>query len=216
MNALSPLRIMVFTVAGFLLVVLASSASSVNRTVKRNMLGADKDAPGILSNVMEDLSSGRSSILSPDTSSGRSSIMSPDTSLGRSSSLSSDTSSGRLIRLDTDIQEAVDAWSRYRNIVKDGFFVNDSMIVLADDDYYSDEEGGEISDNDISQDKGEAYDDQEEIIGITKESENISDPPFNNTFYSDIVVNEPQDSELGMKTNGLEQVILPQQSLPPS
>ena len=141
--------------------------------------------------------------------------MSPDTSLGRSSSLSSDTSSGRLIRLDTDIQEAVDAWSRYRNIVKDGFFVNDSMIVLADDDYYSDEEGGEISDNDISQDKGEAYDDQEEIIGITKESENISDPPFNNTFYSDIVVNEPQDSELGMKTNGLEQVILPQQSLPP-
>ena len=45
-------------------------------------------------------------------------------------------SSARLLELDSDILEAQELWKQYRNIVRDGFFLNDSMIVMADD--YSD------------------------------------------------------------------------------
>ena len=44
----------------------------------------------------------------------------------------------RLLRLDTDIREVQQRWRSYRNIFLDGFFLNDSMLLLAD--YYSDEE----------------------------------------------------------------------------
>ena len=39
---------------------------------------------------------------------------------------------GRLLALDSDIAEVQERWRQYRNLVTDGFFLNDSMIVLAD------------------------------------------------------------------------------------
>ena len=68
-----------------------------------------------------------------------------------------------------------------------------------------DQEGGENSNDNTSQDEGEVFEDQKEN----------SDPLINNTFDSEGIVNEPEDADIGMKTNGLEQVILPLQSFPP-
>ena len=48
-----------------------------------------------------------------------------------------DVGTGRLLALDSDIAEVQERWRQYRNLVTDGFFLNDSMIVLAD---YSTEE----------------------------------------------------------------------------
>ena len=43
-----------------------------------------------------------------------------------------DVGTGRLLALDSDIAEVQERWRQYRNLVTDGFFLNDSMIVLAD------------------------------------------------------------------------------------
>ena len=45
----------------------------------------------------------------------------------------------RLLSLDSDIKEVQEKWRRYRNAVKDGFFFNETMIVVSD--YESDENG---------------------------------------------------------------------------
>ena len=54
------------------------------------------------------------------------------------STLTLDLSTARLLSLDSDIREVQERWRQYRNIVTDGFFLNDSMIVL--NDYSSQEE----------------------------------------------------------------------------
>ena len=45
----------------------------------------------------------------------------------------------RLLTLDSDIKEVQEKWRQYRNAVKDGFFFNETMIVVSD--YESDEKG---------------------------------------------------------------------------
>ena len=45
----------------------------------------------------------------------------------------------RLLSLDSDIKEVQEKWRQYRNAVKDGFFFNETMIVVSD--YESDENG---------------------------------------------------------------------------
>ena len=47
----------------------------------------------------------------------------------------------RLLSLDSDIKEVQEKWRQYRNAVKDGFFFNETMIVVSD--YESDEKGAE-------------------------------------------------------------------------
>ena len=47
-------------------------------------------------------------------------------------SLPADLGTARLLSLESDIKEVQERWRQYRNIVTDGFFLNDSMIVLAD------------------------------------------------------------------------------------
>jgi hypothetical protein len=59
--------------------------------------------------------------------------------------LPSGPGTARLLALDSDIKEVQQRWRRYRNVVKDGFFINDSMILLAD--YYSEEEAAEVLDD---------------------------------------------------------------------
>ena len=49
-----------------------------------------------------------------------------------SNSLPADLGTARLLTLESDIKEVQEKWRQYRNIVTDGFFLNDSMIVLAD------------------------------------------------------------------------------------
>ena len=49
-----------------------------------------------------------------------------------SNSLPADPGTARLLTLESDINEVQEKWRQYRNIVTDGFFLNDSMIVLAD------------------------------------------------------------------------------------
>ena len=49
-----------------------------------------------------------------------------------SHSLPADLGTARLLSLESDILEVGERWRQYRNIVTDGFFLNDSMIVLAD------------------------------------------------------------------------------------
>ena len=49
-----------------------------------------------------------------------------------SKSFPADVGTGRLLALDSDIAEVQERWRQYRNLVTDGFFLNDSMIVLAD------------------------------------------------------------------------------------
>ena len=49
-------------------------------------------------------------------------------------------SARRLIALDSDIAEVQERWRQYRNAVKDGFFFNETMIVVSD--YESDDEEG--------------------------------------------------------------------------
>ena len=49
-----------------------------------------------------------------------------------SKSFPADVGTGRLLALDSDIAEVQERWRQYRNVVTDGFFLNDSMIVLAD------------------------------------------------------------------------------------
>ena len=55
----------------------------------------------------------------------------------------------RLLSLDSDIKEVQEKWRQYRNAVKDGFFFNETMIVVSD--YESDEKGPETKlENSIS------------------------------------------------------------------
>ena len=54
-----------------------------------------------------------------------------------------DVGTGRLLALDSDIAEVQERWRQYRNLVTDGFFLNDSMIVLADYSTEEDEQEGE-------------------------------------------------------------------------
>ena len=61
------------------------------------------------------------------------------------STLKMDPGTARLLTLDSDIKEVQEKWRQYRNIVTDGFFLNDSMIVLAD---YDSEEEEKVSDLD--------------------------------------------------------------------
>ena len=49
-------------------------------------------------------------------------------------------SARRLIALDSDIAEVQERWRQYRNAVKDGFFFNETMIVVSD--YESDDQEG--------------------------------------------------------------------------
>ena len=49
-----------------------------------------------------------------------------------SKSFPADVGTGRLLALDSDIAEVQERWRQYRNLVTNGFFLNDSMIVLAD------------------------------------------------------------------------------------
>ena len=49
-----------------------------------------------------------------------------------SNSLPADLGTGRLLSLESDIKEVQERWKQYRNLVTDGFFLNDSMIFLAD------------------------------------------------------------------------------------
>ena len=49
-----------------------------------------------------------------------------------SKSFPADVGTGRLLALDSDIAEVQERWRQYRNLVTDGSFLNDSMIVLAD------------------------------------------------------------------------------------
>ena len=53
-------------------------------------------------------------------------------SLTHGSTPALDVGTGRLLALDSDIAEVQERWRQYRNVVTDGFFLNDSMIVLAD------------------------------------------------------------------------------------
>ena len=62
------------------------------------------------------------------------------------STLTMDPSTARLLSLESDIKEVQERWRQYRNIVTDGFFLNDSMIVLAD--YDTGEENGEWEEGD--------------------------------------------------------------------
>ena len=57
------------------------------------------------------------------------------------SRLGSDIGTARLLTLESDIKEVQEKWRQYRNAVKDGFFFNETMIVVSD--YESDESSGE-------------------------------------------------------------------------
>ena len=72
-------------------------------------------------------------------------------------SLPADLGTARLLSLESDIKEVQERWRQYRNIVTDGFFLNDSMIVLADYDTGEEnrewEEGDEEIDFDFGKDE---------------------------------------------------------------
>ena len=60
------------------------------------------------------------------------------------STLTTDPSTARLLTLESDINEVQEKWRQYRNIVADGFFLNDSMIVLADYDTEEEEKESDL------------------------------------------------------------------------
>ena len=58
--------------------------------------------------------------------------------------LAMDHGTARLLTLESDIAEVQEKWRQYRNIVTDGFFLNDSMIVLADYDTEEEEKESDL------------------------------------------------------------------------
>ena len=111
----------------------------------------------------------------------------------------------RLLKLDTDIKEVQQRWRSYRNIVKDGFFLNDSMLVL--DDYYSDEEPDNeaflnyfnyMSDGEDMADK--EYDQQE------LDTPALKLPQTTSNFYQTIETKTEENEKIPLEINGLEQV----------
>ena len=84
----------------------------------------------------------------------------------------------RLLTLDSDIKEVQEKWRQYRNAVKDGFFFNETMIVVSD--YESDEKGS-----------GDSLVDN--LVGTVENSDGIVESEVAGT-----AVNE------NIETNGLE------------
>ena len=133
--------------------------------------------------------------------------------------LSEDTSSGRLLRLDTDIRAAQDTWSRYRNILEDGFFVNNSMIILDED--YRGEEDVRASGDRRAEDYFEYYDyhgddyhgdetgDSEYVAEVTEASTGedpqvVGEKPVSQA--NDVLEERTEEEENMLEENGLEKV----------
>ena len=81
-----------------------------------------------------------------------------------------DVGTGRLLALDSDIAEVQERWRQYRNLVTDGFFLNDSMIVLAD---YSTEEVEEEGEKNFKKEELGIY------VGKNDKSDNEKDNKAN-------------------------------------
>ena len=128
--------------------------------------------------------------------------------------LSEDTSSGRLLRLDTDIRAAQETWSRYRNILEDGFFVNNSMITLDED--YRDEEDVRASSDKRAEDYFEYYNyrgdktgDSEYVAEVTEASSGeepqvVGEKPVSQA--NDVEEEPAEEVENLLEENGLEKV----------
>ena len=128
--------------------------------------------------------------------------------------LSEDTSSGRLLRLDSDIRAAQDTWSRYRNILEDGFFVNNSMIILDED--YRDEEDVRASSDRRAEDYFEYYDyhgdetgASEYVAEVTEAStgedpQGVGEKPVSQA--NDVLEEPTKKAENLLEENGLEKV----------
>ena len=78
-----------------------------------------------------------------------------------------DVGTARLLTLDSDIKEVQEKWRQYRNAVKDGFFFNETMIVVSD--YESDEKGS----GDLTEEKYESFLGNKDSVGMEEESDEI-------------------------------------------
>ena len=78
-----------------------------------------------------------------------------------------DVGTARLLTLDSDIKEVQEKWRQYRNAVKDGFFFNETMIVVSD--YESDEKGS----GDLVEEKYESFLDNKDSVGTEEESDEV-------------------------------------------
>ena len=78
-----------------------------------------------------------------------------------------DVGTARLLTLDSDIKEVQEKWRQYRNAVKDGFFFNETMIVVSD--YESDEKGS----GDLIEEKYESFLDNKDSVGTEEESDEV-------------------------------------------
>ena len=78
-----------------------------------------------------------------------------------------DVGTARLLTLDSDIKEVQEKWRQYRNAVKDGFFFNETMIVVSD--YESDEKGS----GDLIEEKYESFLGNKVSVGTEEESDEV-------------------------------------------